>query len=341
MLNNYQMQDNSNITDGNLGIYIDNQNQMEFHRVEVPYAFKLLLQEMQGLGINLRIRAERIKLALSKGVIDEESIDEIMDEIDGELMEDMEEFEDGELKGDELYEVMIDSQFDEKININKPDEDEENNEQKGGNAASEHDINDETTGEPLISGQNGGSEPREEIVEMPDIEFKDGAIDNELNTSAQYGGMHNISINPDLGNKDNDVNINIQKGGVVPAEFQTSGLMQPSRSGPPNLNPDMRPTGNNSGLNININTGNTHSGGGEVPKNDEIKTIAIEGGSFNEFGGFKDIGKKNKSKFTDSNNGVKNIEFGGGKSNKDVSLVTKQDAIYSIDPMLNIDNESL
>lgn len=341
---NYQLKDNSSVAEGNLGVYIDNQNQMDFHRVEIPYAFKLLVQEMQGIGINLRIKADRINLVLDKGVIDEDFVEDMLDEWDDELMEGMEDFGEGELQGDELYEVMVDSQFDEKIDTNAEEVEGESKKQEGGNAPI--DTNDETTGNPLVPGQEGGEAPvAEPIVDMPDIEFKDGAIDNELNTSLQYGGLHNISINPELGNKQNDVNINIQKGGdSVPAEFQTSGLMPPTRTGPPNLNPDLRPTGNNSGLNININTQGGGSAPIQAPATDDIKTIAIEGGAFNEFGGFKEVGKgkSKKSKFTDMNDGSKNIEFGGdGNKDKDLSFVTKQDAIYSLDPMLNIDNDNL
>jgi DNA-directed RNA polymerase II subunit RPB2 len=343
---NYQIKDHSNIADGNLGVYIDTQNQMDFHRVEVPYSFKLLLQEMQGLGINLRIKADSINLALSRGVIDEEIIDDMVEELDDEIMEDMEDFGYNDLNGDELYEVMIDSQFDENINSGIIEDNVSKKAQDGAGTSTIIDKKDETTGDPIVLEQDGGEVP-EPIVEMPKLEFKEGAIDNELNTSVQYGGMHNISINPDIGDK-NDININIQKGGDIPAEFQTSGLMQPMKGGPPNLNPDLKPTGNNSGLNININTqtgGNTQTSGyKEQPKNDNIKTITIEGGALNEFGGFIDINKnKNKrSKFTNISDGTKNIEFGGGgNANKDVSFVTKQDAIYSIDPMLNIDNENL
>ncbi len=45
-----------------LGLDTTQQKPARFHRVEVPYSFKLLIQEIEGLGMNVRIRPDKLKL---------------------------------------------------------------------------------------------------------------------------------------------------------------------------------------------------------------------------------------------------------------------------------------
>ena len=42
---------------------------MEFHRIEVPYSFKLLIQEIEGMGRTMRIRIKENKLKIQDEII--------------------------------------------------------------------------------------------------------------------------------------------------------------------------------------------------------------------------------------------------------------------------------
>jgi DNA-directed RNA polymerase II subunit RPB2 len=339
---NYQLKDNSNSAEGNLGIFVERQNQTKFHRVEVPYAFKLLIQEMQGMCINARISADKIRLVIEKGKIDQDVFDndDLLDISNSEMI-DFDDDGDGTINGDEL--MTMDHEHSDIINLK---EDAENKNEDSGIATSN-------------KGESQKEEPKEkeeELIEMPEITLnlnnkqKGGGPEVNYNPTLQPGNIPSLQSHPQLNLNGNPpvINNNYQKGGDIPTSYQTSGLIVPPKVAP-NLNPDLNiphsppPSLVQSGGIAPITASTSIQSGGVAPviastpiqpppppKPEEIKTITIEGGSLNNYGNFKTDKVKSSRK---------KIEFRDDYLNK-VPIIKQGGATYYDDPILDLDNET-
>jgi len=102
----YQLEEGSQRGDINiLGINTLQQEQLEFYKITVPYTFKLLMQELQGLCQRVYIKASRLQLIFDKNGKQMIDIDESFlerDELSEQDLEDLDDDGDGMLDGDEL-----------------------------------------------------------------------------------------------------------------------------------------------------------------------------------------------------------------------------------------------
>lgn len=191
-----------------LGLDTTQQRATLFHRVEVPYSFKLLIQEMEGLGMTVRIRPDKLKL--KSNYLEYDDICELiqnmfvvkdMEELDADDVElnfNMDEDDttiitpDAEqpprkqnAKPDNTKEDILTDDFDDG-NINNDEntnnKDTENKENKDNNNESDNESDNEILGEMEI--------------EMPPVEEFTPKLDLELNENdiADNNVIDNIKI---------------------------------------------------------------------------------------------------------------------------------------------------
>ena len=323
---NYQLKDDSTMSssDSILGINVEKQTQTEFHRVEIPYALKLLVQELQGLCINVRIKADKLKLVLNMQKIEEDTLN--LDTINEELLDDDEselfnEDEEESLEGDELV-LDVENEEDEENNIDNTIDEDDNNidkEQEGG--AVTFNTNNELLKEENIQlggTMNGNIIPGENM--NMNMNMNTNNLIQENNHQLNMNQQNNQQNNQMGGGDSMDENYNEEM-------YQTTDFnREPSIM--PNLNPDIDTNLNQSGgsnmilnanhndLNRNDSNNNSNNqnfennvidlnldGGGQnninmddttEQKSPEIKTITIEGGSLNQFGNFNNVSSKKK-----------------------------------------------
>lgn len=290
---NYQLKDNANSSEGILGINIEKQTSREFHKVIIPYTLKLLIQEMQGLMINTRVRADKLKLVIKTKKINKDSLDiddEFMDSLESELNIDY----DADVDIDEL--MVYDGENEDDMVL------------EGGGEGEGEGEGGEGEGEGGEGGEGEGE-----------------------------GGSNYTETELDLDNSNPNVNIPDDEG------VQLGGMIIPSNTPEPNLNPDISDTSDigsgfkseigNQGtdtspqININIQQGgsnidsSSNNGISEKSKTEnestnEIKTITIEGGGLNPFGNFTNKPEKKKRNTQPSfGNTVKEIEYNSPDKN--------------------------
>jgi DNA-directed RNA polymerase II subunit RPB2 len=251
----YQLEQGSQRGDFNiLGINTINQEQLEFSKIIVPYTFKLLIQELQGLCQRVYIKVAKLGLLFDNNGEQAMDIDESFIQTDSLTDDDLDEMniEHSELVGDELF--MEDDE-----DVHNPEEIlDESQVQEGG--YDEDDTPDDVVFvNPL--GVDAGDEDDEETETETETENEDDEAEFEVPEGIKTNDTDKMIVS---GEQQNSGGINMTN---EPIE---TGALFDSPKTRPNLNPDIVSSNNNifSGMSVNEQS-NSDS-------NNEIKTPMIE-----------------------------------------------------------------
>ena len=241
----YQLEQGSQKGDINiLGINTVNQEQLEFSKIIVPYTFKLLIQELQGLCQRVYIKVAKLGLLFDNNGEQAMDIDESFIQSDSLTDDDLDEMdmEHSELVGDELF--MEDDE-----EVHNPEEVlDESQVQEGGYDEDDMpedvvfvnplrvDAGDEDDEETETESESENEDEEEEFVVPEGIRSKDT---NKMMVSGEEQNNGGISMTTE------------------PIE---TGALFDSPKTRPNLNPDIVSSNNDifSGMNVNNQSGSNN-----------------------------------------------------------------------------------
>jgi DNA-directed RNA polymerase II subunit RPB2 len=240
----YQLEQGSQRGDFNiLGINTVNQEQLEFSKIIIPYTFKLLIQELQGLCQRVYIKVAKLGLLFDNNGEQSMDVDESFIQTDSLTDDDLDEMnmEHSELVGDELF--MEDDE-----DVQNPEEVlDESQVQEGG-------YDDEVDEDIVFVNPLGVDAGDEDDEEETETETENEEIDEEYEIPEEI--------------KTNDTDKMIVSGkpqanegiSMTTEPIETGALFDTPKTRP-NLNPDITSSNNNlfSGMNVNEQS-NTDSG---------------------------------------------------------------------------------
>uniref|UniRef100_A0A6C0EZY1 DNA-directed RNA polymerase n=1 Tax=viral metagenome TaxID=1070528 RepID=A0A6C0EZY1_9ZZZZ len=234
--------------DSIIGLNMYNQKNTDYIQLIVPYTFNILLQEIQGMCMSVRMNVSYIREIMA-ATEDSDVIPELTEEQLEMMMQDLED-PDSKEDGEE-------------------DEDEQDLEQSGGDSEDEQDLENSDDEENLENenNQNGGQMNGKMNGQMNNMNGQMNNMNGQMNNmNGQMNGQTN-NMNGQLNNMNGQMNnMNGQFGG----QMNNMNMNQPFQRA--NLNPSL----------INANQGNMSvpMDGGNI--NDESETM-----DFSQYGGSK------------------------------------------------------
>ena len=273
-ITSYQVDDDTsynNITNDKIkGVNLYNQKTVDFVNLIVPYTFKLLIQEMQGLGMSVKLDVYTLFKLHNKNSENNDEENNII-----------------EMTEEDIDTMLTINDDDEEENEEEENEEEENEEEENEN---EDDNEDDDTNEVLNGGTKSEDEydndnDDEKINDEDDEDNKDDE-DNEddendelmNNNNSLQGGNGNFNNNNSDSDSDNEnnnevLNNNSMIGGLN-TNFQRANLN-------PNINTQSHNPNQNNPNQINPNQINPNQnliGGGtreqfEIKEDEDVKTI--------------------------------------------------------------------
>ena len=255
----YQLEAGSQKGDINiLGINTIKQEQLEFSKITVPYTFKLLIQELQGLCQRVFIKVAKLGLLFGKDGEQKMDIDESFIQMESLSEDDFDELnvEESELVGDELF-------MEEDDEIQNPEEVLNESEFKGGGYDEDENpddvvfVNDVTSGDEDEDENDTDNEGMEEEVTDEEFESPKEEITHN-NTEAMV-----VSGEPQN-----------NEGISMPNEPIETGELFKTPSTRPVLNPDIS---SNSQLFNGMNVANSQQASNDInsPRIEELPEIEL------------------------------------------------------------------
>jgi len=196
-ITSYQVDDNTsynNITqDKIIGVNLYNQKTVDFVNLIVPYTFKLLIQEMQGLGMSVKLDVYTLFKLHYKNDNDTEENNIIeMTEEDIDTM------------------LNINDDAEENENENEENDDDKNDEDKNDDDKNDDDKNDENDeNEVLNVGTKSADEVNDDNSNNDDDEINDEDDKNEDDKDTEYINEELMSTNNSIQNGSGNFNNNI------------------------------------------------------------------------------------------------------------------------------------
>jgi len=241
----------TNITaDKLIGLNMYKQKTMDYIQLIVPYSFKLLVQELQGMCINIRLNVDMlndIKEAYENGdgggddgdggdgyddygniiELNEEQIDDILNVKSGEMDDDLENSKHKE-NDDEDEEDEDGKENSENEDDDEEQEDSQNNNMNGGgifNNNDSDDNNDNDNDNDDVDNDNDDVDSNNDDGDVDGSKNNGGDINNYNSNTQQFGGNQNMhsnmnnrpNLNPNLFNQSqNTQSQNIQSQNTQP-----------------------------------------------------------------------------------------------------------------------------
>ena len=198
----YQLRESSGqrglVPENIIGLNMYNQKHMDYVQIIIPYAFKLLLQEMQGMCMNVRMNVDYINEIIS---IDDESDDIIEltnDEING--MIETADFEQGE-------EIQSDSDSDSVQDGGGDDDDDDDDDEGSNNDNDEANNNDNDNDNDNDEGSNNDNENYANGGSNNDNENYANGGSNNYNENYANGGSNNANGDSNNTNGDSEEHV--------------------------------------------------------------------------------------------------------------------------------------
>ena len=275
-ITSYQVDDDTsynNITNDKIkGVNLYNQKTVDFVNLIVPYTFKLLIQELQGLGMSVKLDVYTLfKLHNKNGQNDNNEYNDIIEmteeDIDTMLNINNDDEEDDEDEENEEEENEEDEDEEEENEEDEDDEDDNTNEVLNGGTKNEDENDDNDNEDEKINDEDDDNEDdeNEELMSANNsLQGGKGNFDNNNNINNEH-----YENNSDSDNENNNEVLNNSMNGGLTQTFQRANLN-------PNINTQLHNPNQNNPNQINPNQ-NLIGGGTreqfEIKEDEDVKTI--------------------------------------------------------------------
>ena len=179
---------NKNVTNAEniIGLNMYNQKSMDFIQLIVPYTFKVLIQEMQGMCMNITMNVDYMHELLAKNDNSDDMLELSQDEIDAMLEQEQEQ----EQNLENTVELEDEQDLEDEQNGGGDDQDLENSARKSDDNENEEDI----------YGGGAMDENNNELLEDSEFDNDNDNNDNNNNNNniPAQGGFQRANLNPSL-----------------------------------------------------------------------------------------------------------------------------------------------